>query len=224
MKIILVAALTGLLLTGGHAAAAEFAAWHIAGAITAVNGPYAAPGGPFSVGMNYLADFTVDLTSAYTPSSGVANFEGAIKSFNFSLVGSDYTFTSSEPSGRGVSITPNTPSGDVIYFYLPTVLSFQSQPASLLASFFFTDPTGTLSGNPNLHNLFDSFDTSRYTSMQGSSLFYNSPCFGTGCGSMQMSITSATVAPVPLPPSAALLLTGLCMMGRFLRQKKQDKA
>ena len=144
------AAIAGLLCAEGPAAA-ETVLWHIDGSITSGTGPSVSPSGPFPVGSTYSTDFTVDLNSPYTPSSGVANFEGAIKSFTFSVLRSGYSYSSDQPSTQGVSITPNAPGGDLIYFYMPFQFSGGRQP-NLLANFQFIDPNGTLRANPDLYD------------------------------------------------------------------------
>jgi hypothetical protein len=89
-----------------------------------------------------------------------------------------------------------------------------SQP-NLLANFFFIDPNGSLSANPDLHSLFNSFSTSNYSFMGGGGQPFTSQCFT--CGSLQFSISNATVSAVPLPPSAVLTLSGLSWIGWFWR-------
>lgn len=218
MRGIVFATVLWLLCTVGSASA-ELVLWEIDGSITSGTGPYVSSSGPFPVGSTYSAQFTVDLNSPLTPNSGVANFEGAIQSFNFSILSSGYSYSSSQSSNQGVSITPNTPSGDVIYFYMPAHFAGGPQP-NLLASFFFIDPSGTLSTNPDLHGLFNSFNINNYSFMQGSGQPFTSGCALSLCGSMQFSITSASVAPVPLPSSATLLASGLALFGWLARFKR----
>lgn len=184
--------------------------------ITSATGPYAGPSAPFPVGSTYTVDFTVDLDSPYTPSSGSASFEGAIKSFNFSILGSGFSYSNNTMSNRGVSITPNTSGGDVIYFYMPWSFTNGSQPEPL-TSFHFVDPAGTLNLSPDLHNLFSSFDLNRYSGTIGQALIWANQCISS-CGSIQMSVTSATV--VPLPGSLLLMLSGLSGIGWRMRRSR----
>lgn len=227
--LIVMAAIMGFICTGGPASA-ELVLWHIDGTITSVGGPSIPPGDPgptpaqqaasqnalalFPIGSSYNTDITVDLDAPYTPTSGSASFEGSIKSYNVSVLGSGYSYSSSQPFNQGgVSITPDSLGGDVIYFYLPLTLAFGNQPPALLASFHFIDPNGSLSTSQNLHDLFTSFDTSNYTFMGGTATVYHGDCLSLTCGSTQFSIANASVSPVPLPPSAVLLLSGLGVIG-----------
>ncbi len=230
------AAIMGFICTGGPASA-ELVLWHIDGRITSVGGPNIQPGDPgptptqqaasqnalalFPIGSSYNTEITVDLNAPYTPTSGSASFEGSIKSYNVSVLGSGYSYSSSQPFNQGgVSITPEAPSGDVIYFYLPLTLPFGNQPPALLASFQFIDPNGSLSTSQNLHDLFTSFDTSKYTFMGGAATIYHGDCLYLTCGSTQFSIANASVSPVPLPPSAILLLSGLGVIGLAARLQR----
>lgn len=213
MRIVVMAALVAWLCTASPASAA-LVQWHIDGSITSGTGPYVSPSGPLPVGSAYSANFTVDLNSSYTPSSGSANFEGAIKSFTFSVLQSGFSYSSNTTFNQGVSITPNTPSGDLVYFYMPWSFSNGSEPDPLV-SFHFIDPIGTLSANPNLTDLFTSFDLNRYSYTNGHAWTWANQC--ASCGSIEMSITSAN-AVVPLPGSLVLMLSGLSgicwLMGR----------
>jgi hypothetical protein len=235
MRILIVmAAITGFLCTGGPASA-ELVLWHIDGTVTSVAGPYIPTSDPgptpaqqvasqnaltlFPVGSSYSTEFTVDLDAPYTP-TGAATFGGSIKSFNFLVLGSGYSYSSSQPFNQGVSITPESPSGDVIYFYLPTGLSFGNQPPALLASFRFIDPNGSLSTSRNLNDLFTSFDINKYSFMGGAATLYHGDCLYLTCGSTEFSIANASVSPVPLPPSAVLLLSGLGVIGWVARLQR----
>ncbi|TKB65455.1 MAG: hypothetical protein E8D47_07160 [Nitrospira sp.] len=234
--LIAMTAIMGFICIGGPASA-ELVLWHIDGTITGVRDPYIIPGDPgptpaqqaasqnalalFPIGSSYSTEITVDLEAPYTPTSGSASFEGSIKSYNVSVLASGYSYFSSQPVTQGgVSITPDSPSGDVIYFYLPLTLAFGNQPPALLASFRFIDPNGSLSTSQNLHDLFMSFDTSHYSLMDGFATIYHGDCLYLTCGSTEFSIASASVSPVPLPPSAVLLIPGLAVIGWVARLQR----
>jgi hypothetical protein len=224
----------GLSLSTGQAAAV-LVTWNINGTITGVNAPYLAAGwaptveqqlasqnalAPFSAGSLYTAKFVVDLNAPYTPASGVASFEGSIKSFDFSVPSSGYSYTSSNSIHQGVSILPGNPQGDAIYFYLPTSYSFTGSSTDMLASFFFIDPNGSLNASPDLNGLYTSFDTSKYSFMSGSANLYNSGCLYRNCGSLEFSISNATVSAVPVPAAAWLLGSGLLGLIGVARKRK----
>jgi len=217
----------GLFLCGSQASA-SVVTWNIDGTITSVNAPYLAAGwvpsdsqqtasqsalAPFSNGSTFQATLVVDLDSPRTPASGVANFEGSIKSFDFFVPKSGYTYSSSNLSNSGVSITTNSPSGDVIYFYLPTSYSFFGAQADMLASFYFLDPNGNLSSNLDLHELYNTFDSSKYSFMGGSANLSNYQCLYSSCGSLEFSVRNASVSAVPNP--ATVWLFGAGLIGLF---------
>lgn len=237
MHWIVIAAIVGFITTGG-VASAELVLWHIDGTITSLRDPYIIPGDPgptpdqqaasqnalalFPVGSSYSTDITVDLDAAYTSTSGSVTFEGSIKSYNVSVLASGYSYFSSQPVTQGgVSLNLDSPSGDtVIYFSLPLTLAFGNDPPALLASFRFIDPNGSLSTSHNLHDLFMSFDTSRYSLMDGFATIYHGDCLYLTCGATELSIASASVSPVPLPPSGILLATGFGLVGWWIWQKR----
>lgn len=222
----------GLSLTAGQAAA-ELVAWSIGGTITGVNATYLAEGwvptqeqqtasqsalAPFSIGSLYTATLVVDLNSPYTPGSGVANFEGAIKSFQFLVPGAGYTYFSSDSFQQGVSIAPNDPGGDTINFYLPTSYSLTGTSTDILANFLFIDPNGALNTNPDLHGLYNSFDISKYSSMGGSANLSRPECLYNDCGSLEFSINTVSISAVPIPAAAWLLGSGLLGLAGIARR------
>lgn len=221
----------GLFLSAGQAAA-ELVTWNINGAITGVNDPFLGVEIPtaaqqsasqsvlafFPAGSLYTAELIVDLNAPFTPASSVASFEGSIKSFNFFVASSGYSYSSINPSQQGVSITPDDPSGDVISFYLPSSFSFTG--TDMLASFHFIDPNGSLNANPDMHGLYNSFDISKYSFMSGGASLSSSECLNSDCGSLDFSISNASVSAVPIPAAAWLFGSGLVGLASVVRRKK----
>lgn len=212
-KIMLIIAIIALNYTA--AAYANYAIWHFEGTISSVSSSDSRVHTQFPKSSNFTADITVNLNARYTPLSGVANFAGAITSFSFSIPQSGYSRVFINGTNQGVSITPNDPTGDVIYFYLPwDIPAAQNGSLGMLADFFFIDPYGSLNTAHDLHALASSWNFNNYTYAGGGASTIYDPATWASIGSASFTVTQGIVtnithpeSPSPrLPPSILLLL------------------
>ncbi len=172
------------------------------------------------VGSAYSASFIVDLDSPYTPNSGVANFEGSIESFKFTDQSTGFTYSSTTQTHSGISIKSLSGGGDIVYFYLPTDLVAGSG-ISLKTTFFLEDPTGTLHTGSDLHEWYNTLDTTDYQKLGGQTFLNSSSCYMGGCGSFEFKITSVDVHTIPEPATAGLLATALAGLAVLARRRRR---